>query len=373
MSQANAAASGDALAVAGSRLTAASTAADVAAAVAAAAAADADAGAGPSRPLPLPYANPPALLRDFLVRPLRVGYLSRRLEDYAGARLAARLFPLLDRRRYKLAVYATGPEDHSQERLNIRAGADLFLDMSAATPAQTAARIARDRIDVLIDTDGGHSFNNLATLALRPAPVQVTFMGFAGTTGAKGIVDYIVVDPVLAPPVATLPRSEDGSSASAAGDVENAWRVLAESLDTIAADLGLTTSIADVTDGTPKLSPARKVTTSSVGDAAASRTALLSPPRSNTGSGSETEGKTSPREALSRQLSETPLYLPWTYQPQDNTVDLGSVLMTDSEAESVESGSSVWPGKAPETRAEAGLPETGTVYCSLYVYLYLRV
>jgi hypothetical protein len=172
----------------------------------------------------------------------------------------------------------------------------------------------RDRIDVLIDTDGGHSLNNLATLALRPAPVQMTFQGFPGTTGARGIVDYIIVDPVVAPPVAAAPPNTAGpgalgaaAAAHARAETEASWRALAGSLGAIADDYGL-----------PAGSAARAV--------------LLSPPAGE-----------SAAAAQALHFSETPVYLPWSAQPQDNTAAAGD---------------------APLTRAEAGLPAEGPVFCA---------
>ena len=130
---------------------------------------------------------------------LRVGYISRRFERYAGTQLMLRLFGLHDRAQFEIHAFAHGPDDGSTERQTVRHDSDAFHDISALSPVQAARAIAEQGIHVLIDYDGHHDFNNLQVLALRPAPVQVTFLGFAGTTGAVGAVDYIIADNIVIP------------------------------------------------------------------------------------------------------------------------------------------------------------------------------
>jgi protein O-GlcNAc transferase len=63
----------------------------------------------------------------------------------------------------------------------------------------TAQRIAADGIHILVDLMGHTGYNRLPALALRPAPIQVTYLGHAGTTGAD-FIDYLIGDPVVTPP-----------------------------------------------------------------------------------------------------------------------------------------------------------------------------
>jgi protein O-GlcNAc transferase len=133
-------------------------------------------------------------------RQLKIGYISRRFEEYAGTQLMLRIFGLHNRERVHVTCYAHGPDDGSMERSVVRRDCDRFDDVSLLSPHQVATKIASDRIDILIDYDGAHNFNNMAVLALRPAPIQVTYLGFAGTSGGTDAVDYIITDRFITPP-----------------------------------------------------------------------------------------------------------------------------------------------------------------------------
>jgi predicted O-linked N-acetylglucosamine transferase (SPINDLY family) len=132
--------------------------------------------------------------------PLRVGYVSRRFERYPGTQLMLRLFGAHDRRVVTVFAYATGPDDGSEERRVVARDADAFRDLSALLDPRDAARvIAADALHVLVDYDGAHDFNNLALLAQRPAPVQVTWLGFPGSSGfPRAVLDFILVDATVA-------------------------------------------------------------------------------------------------------------------------------------------------------------------------------
>jgi hypothetical protein len=150
--------------------------------------------------------SPPAFLSPIISRKLRIGYISRRFERYPGAQLTLRLYGLHDRDNYYIICYAHGADDKSSERRHIQQTCDEFTPVYSWSPSDVAKRIRNDRIDVLIDFDGSHSFNNLEVLALRPAPVQVSFLGFAGTIG--GDMGYLPPSGAL-PVVEKMPNTLD--------------------------------------------------------------------------------------------------------------------------------------------------------------------
>ncbi|MGS0758486.1 O-linked N-acetylglucosamine transferase family protein, partial [Roseateles sp. GG27B] len=67
-----------------------------------------------------------------------------------------------------------------------------------ASNLAVATQVRAQKIDVLIDLKGHTRDNRLALFAYRPAPVQVTFLGFPGTTGAD-FIDYFIGDATVSP------------------------------------------------------------------------------------------------------------------------------------------------------------------------------
>eukprot|EP00941_MAST-03F_sp_MAST-3F-sp1_P000593 g593.t1 len=143
-------------------------------------------------------------------RKLKIGYISRRFEEYPGTQLMLQIFALHNRAQYEVFAFASGPDDESSERKMVRREVDYFIDISdLRSSEEMASAIRSEKIDVLIDYDGNHSFNNLSILSKRPAPIQVTWLGFAGTSGAgsfyqSGFIDYIIVDKIVTPPHSTI-------------------------------------------------------------------------------------------------------------------------------------------------------------------------
>jgi protein O-GlcNAc transferase len=130
---------------------------------------------------------------------ITVGYLSAACRRHPTGHLTRRLFGLHDRDRFRVHVYAAGPDDGSDVRREIAAGSDAFVDLGMLEPAAIADRIARDRVDVLVEIDGHTSDSRLAACAFRPAPIIASWLGFPGTSGAD-FIDYIITDRIVSPP-----------------------------------------------------------------------------------------------------------------------------------------------------------------------------
>src|SRR5262249_26176705 len=81
----------------------------------------------------------------------------------------------------------------------LREGCDAVVDLSDLTDVDAARRIYADGVDILVDISGFNQFMRPAILALRPAPVQVSYLNFAGTLSGR-LYDYIIGDPVVTPP-----------------------------------------------------------------------------------------------------------------------------------------------------------------------------
>jgi predicted O-linked N-acetylglucosamine transferase (SPINDLY family) len=130
---------------------------------------------------------------------LRIGYVSADLHQHAVARAAVRLFELHDRDRFEVFAYSFDVDDGSALRRRLESAFDRFVDVRGEPFHATAQRIAHDGIDLLVDLMGYTGSSRPELFALRPAPAQVLFLGYAGTTGSDSM-DYVIVDPVVAPP-----------------------------------------------------------------------------------------------------------------------------------------------------------------------------
>jgi predicted O-linked N-acetylglucosamine transferase (SPINDLY family) len=105
----------------------------------------------------------------------------------------------LDRARFEPIGYSVQPCDGSSFSRDFRPAFDSFRDLPLGAPAQAAAIIAADKLDLLIDTTGHTSVNCLDILAHRPAPVQAHYLGYGLTSGAE-FVDYLITDRHFMPP-----------------------------------------------------------------------------------------------------------------------------------------------------------------------------
>lgn len=130
---------------------------------------------------------------------IRLGYISHDFRDHAIAQLVVRTLELHDRGAFEVFGYGTGPADESPLGLRVRRAVDRFRPMTAQSDRAVADAIAGDRIDILIDLTGPTEGGRLEIAALRPAPLQVAYLGFPGSTGAD-FFDYLIGDPVVTPP-----------------------------------------------------------------------------------------------------------------------------------------------------------------------------
>ncbi|MBF0108188.1 MAG: tetratricopeptide repeat protein [Magnetococcales bacterium] len=145
-------------------------------------------------PLP-PRCVPPSMPRQRV----HVGYLSADFHQHATSVLAAELFESHDRDRFQISAYSVGPEDHSPLRDRLYRAFDHFFDGGHLSDEALAEKIRQDGIDILVDLKGYTRDARPRVLALRPAPLQVNYLGFPGTMGAR-FMDYIIADTIVLPP-----------------------------------------------------------------------------------------------------------------------------------------------------------------------------
>lgn len=129
---------------------------------------------------------------------LRIGFLSSDFCLHAVSLLTVELFELLDRERFEVHGFCWSREDGSALRARVVGAMDRFTRIADLSDAAAADAIRASEIDVLIDLHGLTSGARPGILAFRPAPVQMTYLGFPGTTGLPGI-DYVLADRFLIP------------------------------------------------------------------------------------------------------------------------------------------------------------------------------
>lgn len=130
-------------------------------------------------------------------RRIRLGYLSADFHEHPTAYLAAELFELHDRQAFELVAYSYGRDDESPVRQRLRAAFHRFVDLRGMSDADAARAIHRDGIDILVDLKGYTAGARPGLVALRPAPLQVSYLGYPATLGAA-FVDYVVLDSFIA-------------------------------------------------------------------------------------------------------------------------------------------------------------------------------
>ena len=116
---------------------------------------------------------------------LRVGYCSADFYDHATAHLAAGLFERHDRNRFEVIAYSFGPDDGSGYRRRLMAAFDRFVDVRDEPLPRPPAASRGDGIDILVDLKGYTDGARSEIVALRPAPIQVNYLGYPGTTGRR--------------------------------------------------------------------------------------------------------------------------------------------------------------------------------------------
>jgi protein O-GlcNAc transferase len=147
------------------------------------------------KPMALPPVQPSERRSS---RRIRVGYLSSDLYDHATSWLIAEVIELHDRDKFEIIAYSYGPGYETPTRARLRKSFDRFAELRDVSDEQAAHMIRTDEVDVLIDLKGYTQSCRTGIVALKPAPVQVNYLGFPGTLGAD-FIDYIVADATIIP------------------------------------------------------------------------------------------------------------------------------------------------------------------------------
>jgi protein O-GlcNAc transferase len=129
---------------------------------------------------------------------IRVGYFSADFRTHVVATVVAELFELHDRARFGIVGISFGPDDKTELRSRIIESFDEFHDVRSSSDREIANLMHELAIDIAVDLTGHTSESRIRALAYRPCPIQVSYLGYPGTTGAS-FIDYIIADQAVAP------------------------------------------------------------------------------------------------------------------------------------------------------------------------------
>ncbi|MCK6403142.1 MAG: hypothetical protein L6Q74_14760 [Sphaerotilus natans subsp. sulfidivorans] len=129
---------------------------------------------------------------------VRIGFLGSDFHQHATMILIVEMMEFLSKERLDIFIYSGGPEDASGLRARAKAAATQWCEIGQMSSEEIAIRIRDDGVAVLLEMKGYTLMNRLDVVAYRAAPLQVSWLGYPGTTGAQ-CMDYVIGDPWVTP------------------------------------------------------------------------------------------------------------------------------------------------------------------------------
>jgi protein O-GlcNAc transferase len=140
------------------------------------------------------YAN--ARIAD---RPLRIGYISADFREHSASKVFGGMLTQYDRAQFEVYAYANSRVKDDRYTGLFRKNVTVWRDVAGLSDEAVASLICEDNIDLLVDLSGHTSGNRLLVFARKPAPVQITALGYAAGTGMRAM-DAFFTDAVMVPP-----------------------------------------------------------------------------------------------------------------------------------------------------------------------------
>ncbi|KAF8014159.1 hypothetical protein BT93_H0104 [Corymbia citriodora subsp. variegata] len=129
---------------------------------------------------------------------LRVGYVSSDFGNHPLSHLMGSVFGMHDTENVEVFCYALSANDGTEWRLRTQSEAEHFIDVSSMTSDMIARLINDHKIQILVNLNGYTKGARNEIFAMQPAPIQISYMGFPGTTGAS-YIHYLVTDEFVSP------------------------------------------------------------------------------------------------------------------------------------------------------------------------------
>jgi predicted O-linked N-acetylglucosamine transferase (SPINDLY family) len=130
-------------------------------------------------------------------RPLRLGFISPHFASHPVGRFLIRPLANLDRNGFQIVCYSDTPNP-DRMTARIRSTAAEWQEVRGLSDEQLAGKIREDRVDLLFDLAGQTAGHRLGVFARKPAPIQISWLDYVGTTGLAAM-DYLLADPCEIP------------------------------------------------------------------------------------------------------------------------------------------------------------------------------
>ncbi|XP_024025154.1 probable UDP-N-acetylglucosamine--peptide N-acetylglucosaminyltransferase SEC [Morus notabilis] len=144
------------------------------------------------------HPGPIPVKRDGGNKRLRVGYVSSDIGNHPLSHLMGSVFGMHNKEHVEVFCYALSSNDGTEWRQRIQSEAEHFVDVSSMSSDMIAKMINKDKIQILVNLNGYTKGARNEIFAMQPAPIQVSYMGFPGTTGAD-YIHYLVTDEFVSP------------------------------------------------------------------------------------------------------------------------------------------------------------------------------
>lgn len=143
--------------------------------------------------------------RRFDNRKINLGFMSANWRNHPEAFLIGELFESIDRKKFNVFLYDIDPLQLPQDRMYKQRIVDAvqdasYKDVHHLSDWEIVKQIYSDKIDILFDTNAFTFFNRINVLTFKPAPIQVSYMGYPETLGGVQGIDYVVADSFVLPP-----------------------------------------------------------------------------------------------------------------------------------------------------------------------------
>jgi predicted O-linked N-acetylglucosamine transferase (SPINDLY family) len=146
----------------------------------------------------LPQVTPIGPLKKTRADKIKVAYLSADFRRHPVGYGIVGVLEQHDRARFEVHGVSYGADDGSETRRRIATAVDHFHDVRERSDKEAAALLNDLAVDIVVDLGGHTAGSRMGVLAYRPAPIQVSYFGYAGTSGAE-FIDYVMADRVVLP------------------------------------------------------------------------------------------------------------------------------------------------------------------------------